>query len=237
MIRNLRGHTPEGGPIRTFYEVEGSSGEVKLSFAVPQTADGRSTVVLEFDQDVDVGYGLDHRSLQVPWAPKFKVPVRRMTVDVVGASAVAGEGYQCEGGAEGWHCVRSEPATFDVHVPLAAGAQSLSRLVGVAALLATLGLVAVMIARYRKKLLETRGVYPPVEETSYPTAPQQGYRAPPPLPTPQVSQPVLSGVDVAAVRKQAVVAGLAIFLCSRAGAFTVGDVITCDGGALVAGRG
>lgn len=29
------------------------------------------------------------------------------------------------------------------------------------------------------------------------------------------------------------IAGLAIFLCSRAGAFTVGDVITCDGGLLV----
>jgi 2-deoxy-D-gluconate 3-dehydrogenase len=26
------------------------------------------------------------------------------------------------------------------------------------------------------------------------------------------------------------VAGLAIYLCSRAGAFTVGDTITCDGG-------
>jgi 2-deoxy-D-gluconate 3-dehydrogenase len=30
------------------------------------------------------------------------------------------------------------------------------------------------------------------------------------------------------------IAGLAIFLSSRAGAFTVGDVITCDGGQLVA---
>lgn len=29
------------------------------------------------------------------------------------------------------------------------------------------------------------------------------------------------------------IAGLTIFLCSRAGAFTVGDVITCDGGALL----
>lgn len=29
------------------------------------------------------------------------------------------------------------------------------------------------------------------------------------------------------------IVGLAIFLCSRAGAFTVGDVITCDGGLLV----
>ncbi|MDZ7684785.1 MAG: SDR family oxidoreductase [Gammaproteobacteria bacterium] len=28
------------------------------------------------------------------------------------------------------------------------------------------------------------------------------------------------------------IAGLAIFLCSRAGAFTVGEVITCDGGAV-----
>jgi 2-deoxy-D-gluconate 3-dehydrogenase len=26
------------------------------------------------------------------------------------------------------------------------------------------------------------------------------------------------------------IAGLAIFLCSRAGAFTVGETITCDGG-------
>ena len=29
------------------------------------------------------------------------------------------------------------------------------------------------------------------------------------------------------------IAGLAIFLCSRAGAFTVGEVITCDGGSVV----
>ena len=29
------------------------------------------------------------------------------------------------------------------------------------------------------------------------------------------------------------IAGLAIFLSSRAGAFTVGDVITCDGGVVV----
>lgn len=30
------------------------------------------------------------------------------------------------------------------------------------------------------------------------------------------------------------IAGLAIFLSSRAGAFTVGEIITCDGGALLA---
>jgi 2-deoxy-D-gluconate 3-dehydrogenase len=29
------------------------------------------------------------------------------------------------------------------------------------------------------------------------------------------------------------IAGLTIFLCSRAGAYTVGDVITCDGGIVV----
>ena len=29
------------------------------------------------------------------------------------------------------------------------------------------------------------------------------------------------------------IAGLTIFLCSRAGAYTVGEVITCDGGAVV----
>ena len=32
------------------------------------------------------------------------------------------------------------------------------------------------------------------------------------------------------------VAGLAIFLASRAGAYTVGEVITCDGGAMISGR-
>jgi NAD(P)-dependent dehydrogenase (short-subunit alcohol dehydrogenase family) len=30
------------------------------------------------------------------------------------------------------------------------------------------------------------------------------------------------------------IAGLSIFLCSRAGAFTVGEVITCDGGVAYA---
>jgi 2-deoxy-D-gluconate 3-dehydrogenase len=29
------------------------------------------------------------------------------------------------------------------------------------------------------------------------------------------------------------IAGLAIFLCSRAGAYTVGEVVTCDGGSVV----
>jgi 2-deoxy-D-gluconate 3-dehydrogenase len=29
------------------------------------------------------------------------------------------------------------------------------------------------------------------------------------------------------------IGGLALFLCSRAGAFTVGEVITCDGGSLL----
>jgi hypothetical protein len=29
------------------------------------------------------------------------------------------------------------------------------------------------------------------------------------------------------------IAGLALYLCSRAGAFTVGEVITCDGGSLL----
>lgn len=33
------------------------------------------------------------------------------------------------------------------------------------------------------------------------------------------------------------IAGLCIFLSSRAGAYTVGEVITTDGGQLVAGRG
>ena len=33
------------------------------------------------------------------------------------------------------------------------------------------------------------------------------------------------------------IAGLTIFLCSRAGAYTVGETITCDGGSVVAGRG
>jgi NAD(P)-dependent dehydrogenase (short-subunit alcohol dehydrogenase family) len=31
------------------------------------------------------------------------------------------------------------------------------------------------------------------------------------------------------------IAGLTIFLCSRAGAYTVGEVITCDGGTVVSG--
>jgi 2-deoxy-D-gluconate 3-dehydrogenase len=30
------------------------------------------------------------------------------------------------------------------------------------------------------------------------------------------------------------IAGLAIFLCARAGEFTVGEVITCDGGSAYA---
>jgi 2-deoxy-D-gluconate 3-dehydrogenase len=75
--------------------------------------------------------------------------------------------------------------------------------------------------------------------------------APGPFPTWMLSTGVGTGGDVEGTDWDAIgramprgrvgtpedIAGLTIFLCSRAGAFTVGDVITCDGGALVAGRG
>lgn len=71
--------------------------------------------------------------------------------------------------------------------------------------------------------------------------------APGPFPTWMLSTGVGTGGDVEGTDWDAVgarnprgrvgtpedIAGLAIFLCSRAGAFTVGEVITCDGGAVV----
>lgn len=71
--------------------------------------------------------------------------------------------------------------------------------------------------------------------------------APGPFPTWMLSTGIGTGGDVEGTDWDAVgsvsprgrigtpedVAGLAIFLASRAGAFTVGEVITCDGGALV----
>ena len=71
--------------------------------------------------------------------------------------------------------------------------------------------------------------------------------APGPFPTWMLSTGVGGGGDVEGTDWEAVgqtnprgrvgtpedIAGLAIFLSSRAGAFTVGDVITCDGGQLV----
>jgi len=71
--------------------------------------------------------------------------------------------------------------------------------------------------------------------------------APGPFPTWMLSTGVGTGGDVEGTDWAAVgrgnprgrvgtaedIAGLAIFLCSRAGAFTVGEVISCDGGALV----
>jgi NAD(P)-dependent dehydrogenase (short-subunit alcohol dehydrogenase family) len=71
--------------------------------------------------------------------------------------------------------------------------------------------------------------------------------APGPFPTWMLSTGVGTGGDVEGTDWDAVgrgnprgrigtpedIAGLAIFLCSRAGAFTVGDVITCDGGIVV----
>jgi NAD(P)-dependent dehydrogenase (short-subunit alcohol dehydrogenase family) len=70
--------------------------------------------------------------------------------------------------------------------------------------------------------------------------------APGPFPTWMLSTGVGGGGDTEAVDWEALgrtnprgrvgtpedIAGLAIFLSSRAGAFTVGDVITCDGGAV-----
>jgi NAD(P)-dependent dehydrogenase (short-subunit alcohol dehydrogenase family) len=71
--------------------------------------------------------------------------------------------------------------------------------------------------------------------------------APGPFPTWMLSTGVGTGGDVEGTDWEAVgksnprgrvgtpedIAGLAIFLCSRASAFTVGEVITCDGGLLV----
>ncbi len=71
--------------------------------------------------------------------------------------------------------------------------------------------------------------------------------APGPFPTWMLSTGVGTGGDVEGTDWDALgqtnprgrvgtpedIAGLAIFLCSRAGAFTVGDVITCDGGMVV----
>ncbi len=71
--------------------------------------------------------------------------------------------------------------------------------------------------------------------------------APGPFPTWMLSTGIGTGGDVDGTDWDAVgrrnprgrvgtpedIAGLAIFLCSRAGAFTVGEVITCDGGTVV----
>jgi 2-deoxy-D-gluconate 3-dehydrogenase len=71
--------------------------------------------------------------------------------------------------------------------------------------------------------------------------------APGPFPTWMLSTGVGTGGDVEGTDWAAVgglnpskrvgtpedIAGLAIYLCSRAGAFTVGEVITCDGGSLL----
>lgn len=71
--------------------------------------------------------------------------------------------------------------------------------------------------------------------------------APGPFPTWMLSTGVGTGGDVAGTDWDAVgkgnpsgrvgtpedIAGLTIFLCSRAGQFTVGEVITCDGGSLL----
>jgi 2-deoxy-D-gluconate 3-dehydrogenase len=71
--------------------------------------------------------------------------------------------------------------------------------------------------------------------------------APGPFPTWMLSTGVGTGGDVEGTDWDAVgrtnprgrvgtpedIAGLAIFLCSRAGAFTVGEVVTCDGGSVV----
>jgi 2-deoxy-D-gluconate 3-dehydrogenase len=72
--------------------------------------------------------------------------------------------------------------------------------------------------------------------------------APGPFPTWMLSTGVGTGGDVEATDWEAVgaavprgrvgtpedIAGTALFLASRAGAFTVGEIITCDGGIVVA---
>ena len=71
--------------------------------------------------------------------------------------------------------------------------------------------------------------------------------APGPFPTWMLSTGVGTGGDVEGTDWDAVgrmtprgrvgtaedIAGLTLFLCSRAGAYTVGEVISCDGGILV----
>ena len=50
---------------------------------------------------------------------------------------------------------------------------------------------------------------------------------------PEMLEAVTGAVPVGRVGTPEDIAGLAIFLSSRACGFTVGDIITCDGGAVV----
>jgi 3-oxoacyl-[acyl-carrier protein] reductase len=53
---------------------------------------------------------------------------------------------------------------------------------------------------------------------------------------PKVTEHLARAIPVGRVGTPEDIAGLAIFLSSRAGAYTVGETITCDGGSIVGGR-
>jgi hypothetical protein len=113
--RALEAHTPEGKPLEI--QLDRNSFEEKLIYELPKTETGESTVILGFEQDTTVARELRAGRVKtvIPWAHVWKIPVRRMEVELLfPADVPAVEGWECTSDSEGLRCTR----VSDVLVPV-----------------------------------------------------------------------------------------------------------------------
>lgn len=196
-IDGVVAHTEAGAPLEVKASYEAKSGESRIDFHLPPPdAQGLQTVVVELDQVMPSSYALSGEVGVIDWASQFRVPIGTTTLRVVGPKARGGSGLSCRGMGSETVCERSGQGipSFVTRVPLGPPKSGALVLWGITASGGAL-LLAHAYRRRRRDLLALRGVLPPAAEVAYPEAPEGGYRVPPPLPTPETTEPVLSEDD------------------------------------------
>lgn len=197
-------HDSSGAELRSEVSYENRSSQYKATFAVPTPS---STVIVEFDQDLTYVYSWSGRSIVVPWAHEFKVPVGATQVRIIGPFGLHSGDYHCSVGSNGRECEAQAPYPFVVEIPVLWPSLGLNRILAVLAFGVLGALLAGVYRRHRRKLLETRGIYPAVTEEAYPEG-VGGYRAPPVLPSAVQVEPELTELDARTLATRAAVSGI-----------------------------
>jgi hypothetical protein len=199
--------TDAGGSALSFTPSrEASSGEVRLDFSVPSPVmpGGAQVVLVELQQDLRVVCGFTQCSGDVPWAPKFKIPVGRMVVRVHGARADSNGSFQCVGTGDDTVCTRETSSPESLTIPLRLHFGSLDA-VGLVLWLGVLGVGAFVLhgslRQRRALLLRLRGVIPPAAAPAYPEG--GTYRAPAVIPAAASAEAELTPEDASSHRRRA----------------------------------
>jgi hypothetical protein len=209
---DLSARAPDGSPLEVRSELEASSRQYRITFALPPPdAGGLQTVTVRFAQHRSPDYGWGTRVYELEWAGTFRVQVDRMRVVAQVPAAASPEGFTCGPAQNGWHtCVRVTDAPASVRVPLAPDAGGIP----VAMVWPALGFVGLLflstLLLRRHRLLRERGVLPPAQGLGYEATSPIAYRAPPELPTPAEVQAILGQSDARSFRTRAIVSTIAL---------------------------